>query len=100
MLPSRNREKQVARGGRSAISDIVVTSPLPDKIRNDLGLLSACIGGTATIEDTEELLKKAGFKIIEIVPNDKSREIIREWSPEKSKKSMKTPVLDLRYSED
>ncbi|MDD1648720.1 MAG: arsenite methyltransferase [Methanomicrobiales archaeon] len=73
-------------GGRLAISDVVATAPLPDEVRNDLALLSACIGGAATIEDTEKMLKEAGFVQIKIVPHDKSREIIREWNPEKSKK--------------
>lgn len=71
-----------------AISDVVATAPLPDEVRNDLALLSACIGGAATIEDTEEMLKKAGFTGIKIVPNDKSREIIREWNPKQSKKGL------------
>jgi arsenite methyltransferase len=73
-------------GGRLAISDVVATAPLPDEIKNNLALLGACIGGAATIEDTEEMLKKAGFTDVSITPHDKSREIIREWDP-KNKKS-------------
>lgn len=73
-------------GGRLAISDVVATAPLPDDVRNDLALLSACIGGAATIEDTEEMLKKAGFTEIKVLPHDKSRDIIREWNPNKSRK--------------
>jgi arsenite methyltransferase len=74
-------------GGRLAISDVVATAPLPDDIKNNLALLSACIGGAATIEDTEEMLKAAGFKEISVTSNDKSKEIIREWDPGKSKKA-------------
>jgi arsenite methyltransferase len=66
----------------------VATAPLPDDIRNNLALLSACIGGAATIEDTEEILRKVGFKEISVTSNDKSREIIREWDPGKSKKAV------------
>jgi arsenite methyltransferase len=73
-------------GGRLAISDVLATAPLPDDVRNDLALLSACIGGAATIEDTEEMLKNAGFTEITIVPHGKTGEIIREWSPNKRKK--------------
>ena len=72
-------------GGRLAISDIVATAKLPDEIRNDLALVGACIGGAATIDDTEALLKEAGFQDIKIKPNDNSRELIREWDPNKSK---------------
>ena len=70
-------------GGRLAISDMVATAPLPDEIRKDLALLTACIGGAATIEDTEQMLKKAGFQDIKIKPNKKSADFIREWIPGK-----------------
>jgi len=72
-------------GGRLAISDVVAAAPLPDDIKNNLVLLSACIGGAATIADTEDMLRQAGFKEISVIPHDKSKEIIREWEPEKSK---------------
>jgi len=71
-------------GGRLAISDVVATAPLPDEIRNDLALLSACVGGAATIDDTEKMLEEAGFQDIKIKPKDESREIIREWVPDKN----------------
>ena len=72
-------------GGRLSISDVLATAPLPAKIRNDLGLVGACIGGAATIEDTEEMLEQAGFTDIRIAPKDYSRELIRQWDPDKSK---------------
>jgi SAM-dependent methyltransferase len=72
-------------GGRLAISDVVATAPLPDEIQQDLALLSACVGGAATIEDTERMLEKTGFQDIEIIPKDESRELISEWVPGKSK---------------
>ena len=75
-------------GGRLAISDVVARAPLPDDIKNNLALLSACIGGAATIQDTEEMLRKVGFEKISVTSNDKSREIIREWDPGKSKKAV------------
>ena len=71
-------------GGRLAISDVVATAPLPDEIRKDLALLTACIGGAATIDDTEQMLKEAGFQDIKIKPNEKSGEFIREWIPGKN----------------
>ena len=72
-------------GGRLAISDVVTTAPLPDEIRNDLALVGACVGGAATIDDTEASLKKAGFQSIKIKPKDNSRELIRQWDPSKNK---------------
>ena len=68
-------------GGRLAISDIVAVVPLPDEIQKDLGLLTACIGGAATVEDTEEMLKEAGFQDIKIMPNKKSGKFFKEWIP-------------------
>lgn len=70
-------------GGRLAISDMVATAPLPHEIQKDLALFTACIGGAATIEDTEQMLKKAGFQDIGIKPNKKSADFIREWIPGK-----------------
>ena len=72
-------------GGRLAISDVVATAPLPDEIQQDLALLSACVGGAATIDDTVRMLAKAGFQDIEITPKDESRKLISEWVPGKSK---------------
>jgi SAM-dependent methyltransferase len=72
-------------GGRLAISDVVATAPLPDEIQQDLALLSACVGGAATIDDTVKMLEEAGFQQIEINPKEESRELISQWVPGKSK---------------
>jgi SAM-dependent methyltransferase len=71
-------------GGRLSISDIVATAPLPEKVKKNLALVAACVGGAETIDNTEKMLKEAGFQDIEIKPNEKSRELIREWDPSKS----------------
>ena len=71
-------------GGRLSISDVLATVPLPDDVQKDLALVAACVGGAATIDDTEKLLKEAGFQNIKISPNDESRELIRQWDPSKS----------------
>ncbi len=83
----RDAYRVLKPGGRLAISDVVATAPLPDDIKNNLALLSACIGGAATIKDTEGMLTAAGFEEIRVTPNDKSRAIIREWDPGKTKKA-------------
>lgn len=71
-------------GGRLAISDIMATAPLPEEIKKDLELLSACVGGAETLADTEQMLRKAGFRDIRIEPNN-SRELFRQWHPANSK---------------
>ena len=72
-------------GGRLAISDVVATAPLPAEIQQDLALLSACVGGAATIDDTAKMLEKAGFQDIEIIPKEESRKLISEWVPGESR---------------
>ena len=69
-------------GGRLSISDIVATAQVPDDVQKDLALVSACIGGAATIDDTVDMLKKAGFEGIKITAKDESRSLIREWVPD------------------
>jgi len=71
--------------GRLAISDIVATAPLPAKVQKDLALVSACVGGAATIDDTRDMLAQAGFENIKITPKDESRKLISEWAPGVSK---------------
>lgn len=68
-------------GGRLAISDVVATAELPDEIKNDLALHSACIAGAETIEELQRILAGVGFENIRIQPKDESKEFIREWVP-------------------
>jgi len=75
-------------GGRLSVSDVLATAPLPGKIRNDLSLVGACVGGAATIGDTEEMLEQAGFTDIRITPKDSSRDLIRQWDPGKSQQAL------------
>ncbi|MFC4542876.1 arsenite methyltransferase [Halosolutus amylolyticus] len=48
-------------GGRLAISDLVATEPLPDKVREDPEAVAACVGGAATVDEMERWLDDAGF---------------------------------------
>jgi len=70
-------------GGRLAISDVVATTELPEVMRNDPYLHSACVGGAETIETLQAAMDEAGFRKIDIQPKDESREFIREWVPGK-----------------
>lgn len=53
-------------GGRLMVSDVVLTKPLPDKLKNDEELLSGCVAGAILKEDYLNLLKKVGFADITI----------------------------------
>jgi len=68
-------------GGRLAVSDIVATGELPQAVRDDLRLISACIGGAAAIADLESMLREAGFVDVAIEPSADSMPVIGEWAP-------------------
>ena len=68
-------------GGRLAISDVVAATELPESMRSDPFLLSACVGGAETIEKLEAIMQEAGFSMINLQPKDESSEFIREWVP-------------------
>jgi SAM-dependent methyltransferase len=68
-------------GGRIAVSDIVLTATLPEKLQNDMFLYTGCMAGASSLEDIEAFLTRAGFVDIRISPKDESREFIRDWIP-------------------
>lgn len=71
-------------GGRLSISDVVATAELPPNIKQDLALISACMGGAGYVEDVRVMLGIAGFKDIRMIPKDNSKEIIKSWAPGKN----------------
>ena len=68
-------------GGRLAISDVVASCELPESMRNDLELHSACVSGASRIEEMERHMDEAGFEQVSVTPKDESREFIKEWAP-------------------
>ncbi len=69
-------------GGRLAVSDIVATADMPEKVKQDLALHVGCVAGAARIDELESMLRKAGFVDVRIQPKEQSRELIREWAPD------------------
>lgn len=70
-------------GGRLAISDIVALRPMPDEIRKDLALLTACVAGAAELDDLRQMLSDAGFENVRVTVQEQSREAVAEWFPGK-----------------
>lgn len=68
-------------GGRLAISDIVASTELPEHIRNDMQLHSACVSGASLVSELEQMMQDAGFKDIRIQPKDESKHFIKDWAP-------------------
>jgi len=70
-------------GGRLAISDIVSSVEIPEDMKKDLSLYSACVTGASSIDELKILLDNSGFSEIKIEPKDTSREFIKDWAPDK-----------------
>jgi arsenite methyltransferase len=68
-------------GGRLAVSDVVASVELPETVRDDPYLHSACVAGASLIGEIESWLAAAGFIQVSVRPQDASREFIRDWVP-------------------
>jgi SAM-dependent methyltransferase len=68
-------------GGRLAISDIVAIAALPDELKNEAAAVCGCIGGAAPLDEVKAMLRKAGFKSIEITISPNSAAIVESWMP-------------------
>lgn len=68
-------------GGRLAISDVVAIAPIPVKVRKNFQAHSGCIAGSATVPNTERMLKQAGFSKIRIGVKAQNKEFIKDWFP-------------------
>ena len=53
-------------GGRLAVSDIVVTKELPQRIRQSLAAWAGCVAGALSAEEYREKLLLAGFTDVEV----------------------------------
>lgn len=77
-------------GGRVAIRDIVTRVSLPAEIASDLALIGACVGGAATVAQTEAWLREAGFVEVSVRARPGSEALIRSWmeqAPELAEKA-------------
>ncbi|HBN07165.1 MAG TPA: arsenite S-adenosylmethyltransferase [Cyanobacteria bacterium UBA8530] len=77
----REAHRVLKPGGRLAISDIVAVRPLPEEVRTEMSLYSACISGAATVDEIRELLREAGFEDVEIKLMKESKEFVKDWAP-------------------
>ena len=68
--------------GRLAISDVVASCEMPEKMKSDLALYAGCMAGASLIDDLERYMKEAGFSEIKITPKDDSKAFIKDWAPD------------------
>jgi len=52
-------------GGRVAVTDLALLKPLPEPIREMVEALIGCVAGAVLVEETERMMKSAGFVDIE-----------------------------------
>lgn len=78
----REAYRVLKSGGRLCISDVVATAPLPDALRQDMAMVSGCIGGAAEVEQITQWLAAAGFHDVQITLKEESRTFIKDWAPE------------------
>ena len=73
------------KGGRLAIADVVVLKDIPEYIRQSVEMWVGCIAGALPVKEHEEILKKVGFKNIEITPvNIYTKEVIEDIAKQKN----------------
>ena len=54
-------------GGRLTVSDIVLTQPLPDPIRNSVSAYVGCVAGASLRDEYLAAIRDAGFEQVEVV---------------------------------
>jgi len=75
----REAYRALRPGGRLAVSDVVMTAPIPGEVRADPESVAACVGGASTVDELRAMLADAGFVDVAITPKEDSEEFIREW---------------------
>ncbi len=68
-------------GGRLAVSDVVATAPIPEKLQKDALALAGCVAGAADVESLTAILMDAGFEQVSIQVKPESRQFIQDWLP-------------------
>ncbi len=80
----REAYRVLKKGGRLAIADIVQLKAVPDEIKQSIQMWVGCISGALTVEEYISILKKVGFKDIEVnAVNIYTKEVIKEIAESK-----------------
>lgn len=68
-------------GGRMAVSDIVLTTPLPATIAENMAAYVGCVAGASLLDDYLRDLAEAGFEDIEVEESHPAVETLSEDDP-------------------
>jgi ubiquinone/menaquinone biosynthesis C-methylase UbiE len=68
-------------GGRVAVSDIVLTAPLPPAIAENMAAYVGCVAGASLLDEYLGYLREAGFENIEVASTQQAVESLPEDDP-------------------
>ncbi len=64
----REAARVLRPGGRFAVSDVVVTGPVPEAVRKSMELWIGCVAGALEEDEYRTLLEEAGFVDVDVEP--------------------------------
>lgn len=67
-------------GGRAAVSDLALLKPLPENIAESVSALVGCVAGAVLIEETEKMIKEAGFSYYKFDKKPGYIEKMTQWN--------------------
>ncbi|HLF89509.1 MAG TPA: arsenite methyltransferase [Anaerolineales bacterium] len=73
-LVLREMQRVLKSGGRIAISDIVTKGEIPESLKKNIDLWSACASGALPVAAWEEGLHRLGFVDVKVEPNGQTHE--------------------------
>ena len=54
---------------------------IPEDVRSNHALHSACVSGASPVHEIERMLQRAGFGQIRVAPQDESKDFMPDWAP-------------------